>query len=97
MLGFFMIVVGLPVIGGLWLAHQKDRMKLRERELEVLGSRAAEEIAHYIAQIERLERRVRVLERIVTDQGFTLAADIERLRGEADQAPDGAEDQERRI
>jgi len=80
MLGFFMIVVGLPVIGGLWLSHQKDRMKLRERELEALDSRAAEQMAHYAAQTERLEQRVRVLERIVTDKGFALAADIDRLR-----------------
>lgn len=78
-LGFFMIVVGLPVIGGLWVAHQKDRMKLRERELEALGARATDELAHYAAQTERLEQRVRVLERIVTDRGFTLAADIDRL------------------
>jgi hypothetical protein len=79
MLGFFMIVVGLPVIGGLWLSHQKDRMKLRERELEALDSQAAQLVAQCAAQTERLEQRVRVLERIVTDKGFGLAADIDRL------------------
>jgi hypothetical protein len=31
-------------------------------------------------QVERLEDRVRVLERIVTDRGFNLAAEIEALR-----------------
>jgi hypothetical protein len=30
--------------------------------------------------VERLERRVRVLERIVTDSGYTLASQIEALR-----------------
>lgn len=33
-------------------------------------------------QIQRLEERVRVLERIVTDKGLTLAAEIEALRDE---------------
>jgi len=35
-------------------------------------------------QVQRLEDRVRVLERIVTDRGFNLAAEIEALR---DQRP----------
>jgi hypothetical protein len=32
------------------------------------------------ADVERLEQRVRVLERIVTDGGYTLASEIEALR-----------------
>ena len=32
------------------------------------------------AEVERLEQRVRVLERIVTDSGYTLASQIEALR-----------------
>ena len=32
------------------------------------------------AEVERLEQRVRVLERIVTDGGYTLASEIEALR-----------------
>ncbi|MEO6153024.1 MAG: hypothetical protein ABIT09_10925 [Croceibacterium sp.] len=35
-------------------------------------------------QVERLEDRVRVLERIVTDGGFNLAAEIEALRDKRD-------------
>ena len=31
-------------------------------------------------EVERLEQRVRVLERIVTDNGYTLASQIEALR-----------------
>ena len=31
-------------------------------------------------EVERLEQRVRVLERIVTDSGYTLASQIEALR-----------------
>jgi hypothetical protein len=32
------------------------------------------------AEVERLEQRVRVLERIVTDSGYSLASQIEALR-----------------
>lgn len=79
-LTFFLIVVGIPVIGGIWASHQKEKMKLRQRELEILGSQTAERAAQYAAQTERLEQRVRVLERIATDKGGDLSTEIERLR-----------------
>ncbi|MCC2976160.1 hypothetical protein LK533_05665 [Sphingomonas sp. PL-96] len=60
-----------------WLAH-------RERTLEVEANKLAEKAAQYAAQTERLEQRVRVLERIVTDRGLDLSDEIERLR---DQPP----------
>ncbi|NJC33656.1 type II secretory pathway pseudopilin PulG [Sphingomonas jejuensis] len=56
-----------------WLAH-------KERQLELQSNMAAEKAAQYAAQTERLEQRVRVLERIVTDKGLPLADEIERLR-----------------
>lgn len=77
------IAIGIPVTAGVWSAREKERIRLRARELEVLGSRTAERAAQYAAQTERLEQRVRVLERIVTDRGFDLAAEIDRL----DEAP----------
>lgn len=79
---FFMIVVGIPVIGGLIADYHKRKLKLRERELELLGSQTAEKAAQYAAHTERLEERVRVLERIVTDKGLGLAEEIEKLRDE---------------
>lgn len=78
-LGFFFIVVGIPIIGGLVFAYEKEKLKLREKELAVLGSQTAERAAQYAVQTERLEERVRVLERIVTDKGLALAEEIERL------------------
>lgn len=54
--------------------------KLRERQLELEASMVAEKAAQYAAQTERLEQRVRVLERIVTDRGSDLAGQIEDLR-----------------
>lgn len=40
----------------------------------------AEKAAQYAAQTERLEARVRVLERIVTDRGIDVAQEIDKLR-----------------
>jgi hypothetical protein len=55
-------------------------IRLKEKQLEAFGSQTAEKAAQYAAQTERLEQRVRVLERIVTDKGFDLASQIDRLR-----------------
>lgn len=78
---FFMIVVGIPVIVSYFNDRHKREMRLREREIEVLGTQTAEKAAQYAAHTEQLEQRVRVLERILTDRGFGLAQEIEALRG----------------
>ena len=79
---FFMIVVGLPVLAGVYGDIHKRRLKLKERELELTSQLTAEKTAQYAAQTERLEQRVRVLERIVTDGGAGIAEQIEQLRDE---------------
>ena len=79
-IGFFLVVVGIPVIFGVLDSMHKRRMKLREKELELLGAQTAEKAAQYAAHTERLERRVRVLEQIAADQGVHTAAQIEALR-----------------
>lgn len=79
-LGFFMIVVGIPVIAGVIGNMHRQRMKLREKELEILGGQTAEKAAQYAAHTDRLEQRVRVLEQIITDGGVQTAAQIEALR-----------------
>jgi hypothetical protein len=55
-------------------------LKLKEKQLEMVGRHTAEKAAEYAAHTERLEQRVRVLERIVTDKGLTVSDEIERLR-----------------
>ena len=74
------ISVGMvAVVGGTivrpWLAHQQRRMELE-------ANAVAEKAAQYAAQTERLEQRVRVLERIVTDRGIDVADEIDKLRDE---------------
>lgn len=52
-----------------WLA-------IKERQIQ----HASEEAARYAALTQRLEDRVRVLERIITDRGIQVADEIETLR-----------------
>ena len=77
---FFMIVVGIPVIGGIWADIHKRRLKHEERKMELMSQETAEKAAQYAAHTERLEQRVRVLERIITDKGLEVADQIEALR-----------------
>lgn len=78
-LAFFVVVI--PVVLGVgsnmlnrWLAH-------KERAMELMAADTAEKAAQYAAQVQRLEQRMRVLERIATDRGNDLALEIEDLRG----------------
>ena len=57
-----------------WTKHQR---KMAEMQLRLGADEAASSDAY-----ARLEERVRVLERIVTDRGSDLAAQIEALREE---------------
>jgi hypothetical protein len=57
-------------------------LSIKERQIEAMSHEAAEKAAQYAAQTERLEQRVRVLERIVTDKGIDVADEIEKLRHE---------------
>jgi len=77
---FFTIVVGIPVICAFTYAAYERQLKHREKMAEKLNSQAAEKAAQYAAHNERLEQRVRVLERIATDKGTDLADEIDRLR-----------------
>ncbi len=74
------ILCGLIAIFGRVVVRPYFRLK--ERQLEVQGRETAERAAQYSAHIERLEQRVRVLERIAIDKGTHLAAEIEDLRNE---------------
>ena len=73
------IGVSIPIVA--ILASVATRwLKLKERQLEAQTSMTAEKAAQYAAHSERLEERVRVLERIATDRGVDLSDEIEALR-----------------
>lgn len=67
----------IAIIGGVVV---KPWFALREKQLDLQATLTAEKAAQYAAQTERLEQRVRVLERIVTDRGADLSHEIELLR-----------------
>lgn len=76
------IVIGLPILLGVGSGVIKQWLRLRERQLELQAAQTAEKAAQYAAHTDRLEQRMRVLERIVTDKGIVVADEIERLRDE---------------
>ena len=76
------IVIGLPIIAVFGYPMLKRILEHREKRMEIEARMTAEKAAQYAAHTERLEQRVRVLERIVTDKGIVVADEIERLRDE---------------
>lgn len=69
----------------------KRIMSYKEQQLALTADRTAEKAAQYAAHVEKLEQRVRVLERIATDKGADLALQIEELRDEPAPALAGPE------
>lgn len=83
-LGDFMslaVFVGgiIVVVRTLAEVHQR-KLALREREIEL--AMHSQGVGPASATIEKLEERVRVLERIATDKSEAVAAQIEALRAE---------------
>ena len=70
------IGVSIPIVA-IWSKH---RQKIIEMQLEKTASASAEKAAQYSTNIQQLEDRVQVLERIVTDRGYDIATQIEALR-----------------
>jgi superfamily II DNA/RNA helicase len=77
---FFLIVVALPLIGAFSIAGFQRWLQHKERMGQLIANETAEKAAQYAAHVERLEARVRVLEKIATDGGIQTAAQIEALR-----------------
>jgi hypothetical protein len=82
-LGFFALVVGLPVGGGLAYSAFQRWLQHKERMGQLIASQTAEKAAQYAMHVERIESRLRVVEQIVTDGGVQTAAQIEALRDHA--------------
>lgn len=75
----YLIPLAPFLIGGLaiWTKHQH---KMAEMQLNATAESTAEKAAQYASRVGDLEDRVRVLERIVTDNGYNVATQIEALR-----------------
>jgi hypothetical protein len=70
------IALMIPIVA-LWTRHQQ---KMAEMQVGATAQQTAEKAAQYASHIQRLEDRVQVLERIVTDRGYDIATQIEALR-----------------
>jgi len=68
----------IPILA-IWTVHQRKVEEIRAGALTEVGAQAA-------ARAQALEERVRILEAIVTDKSYDVAAQIEALR-----APTAAE------
>lgn len=70
------LALSIPIVA-IWTKHQQ---KLAEMQIGSTAQQTAEKAAQYATHIQRLEDRVQVLERIVTDRGYDIATQIEALR-----------------
>lgn len=71
-------------LAAIFAGVMKRWLDVKERQMEAISRSAIERAERYAAQTERLEERVRVLERIATSKGLGVAEEIEQLR---DQRP----------
>lgn len=71
-------------LAAIFAGVMKRWFDIKERQMEAISRSAIERAERYAAQTERLEERVRVLERIATSRGLGVAEEIEALR---DQRP----------
>ena len=78
------IMIGTVALVAIILGMAQDTfqtwLKHKERQMELMANKTAEQAAQYAAKAQKLEARVRVLERIATDRGSDLAMQIEDLR-----------------
>lgn len=66
----------IPVVA-IWAKHKQ---KIAQMQINSTADATAEKAAQYASQVQSLENRVQVLERIVTDRGYDVATQIEALR-----------------
>lgn len=58
----------------------KHSMRIKEKQIDRMQGQEAEMASRHASETRQLEERVRVLERIVTDQGLNVSMEIEKLR-----------------
>lgn len=66
----------IPMVA-IWAKHKE---KVAQMQISTTAEHTAERAAQYASQVQRLEDRVQVLERIVSDGKQDLALQIESLR-----------------
>jgi len=71
-----LVAVAAPFLFAGYVVWVKHQSKLMDRQPDYGDA----EVRQLVNQVETLQDRVQVLERIVTDQGYSVASQIEALR-----------------
>jgi hypothetical protein len=66
------MILAIPLLA-ICTSHQRKMMEHRAPQNDA-------QVRQLVSQVEMLQDRVHVLERIVTDQGYSVASQIEALR-----------------
>lgn len=74
-IAFIALLTGIILVSVIVLTGYRHRLRIKERQLELQATGHAAPV-----DVERLEQRLRVLERIATAKSTDLAAQIEDLR-----------------
>ncbi len=84
-MGLVAVMGGLVAMAAIFASFLRRRMEHKERmaEIKAGAGQLPAAVPARDATVERLEHRIRVLERIATDKTQTLAAQIEDLRQDA--------------
>ena len=74
-----LLVVGVTAMcmAAILAGIHKRRIAFNESQLDAIGRETAEKAAQYAAQVERLEHRMRALERIAADRGIAVSDEID--------------------
>jgi hypothetical protein len=67
-------------LAAIFAGVMKRWLDIKEKQMAAISRDAVTRAEQYAAQTERLEERVRVLERIATSRGTEVAEQIEQLR-----------------
>jgi hypothetical protein len=79
-MGLEVLIPIVAIAGGITANVFKRWINFKEKQIGIASEAAAEKAAQYAAKTERLEQRMAVLERIITDRSAHLADEIESLR-----------------
>lgn len=82
-IAFAALMIALVSFCGIAFSAYTERLKLRAKEIDLRMAELGRTGPVDAAIADRLEERVRVLERIATDKGQDLALEIEQLRERA--------------
>jgi hypothetical protein len=77
------VIVTIVAIAGVvehWMKQKRLIAQAQAEQARLGAPGMADQVPHLLADMDRLKERVAVLEKLVTDPGHRLAAEIDQLR-----------------